>query len=82
MRMPERRWPKRALSYTPINRRRGRPTETWKKVIEQSMKDRAIEENEWVDRKRWRAKCEMRRRPYEPRCFFLFLTKLKILIHS
>lgn len=63
MRMKEERWPKRALQYEPSNRRRrGRPEMQWKEGINQTMADRAIEEEEWRDRKKWRSKCGMRQR--------------------
>ncbi|XP_044755011.1 uncharacterized protein LOC123313964 [Coccinella septempunctata] len=64
MRMDNTRWPKRALNYAPINRRKkGRPAISWMKGIENTMRDRAIAEDEWRDRKRWRSKCGMRQRP-------------------
>lgn len=63
MRMEQDRWPKKALMYQPTNRRRrGRPSRSWKEGIEQTMEDRAIHENEWIDRKVWRTKCGMRQR--------------------
>ncbi|KAK4875937.1 hypothetical protein RN001_012359 [Aquatica leii] len=63
-RMSDDRWPKRALEYIPPSRRRrGRPAQTWMSGIVDTMRDRAIQENEWENRKVWRAKCEMRQKP-------------------
>ncbi len=63
MRMGDERWPKRAIQYVPWNkRRRGRPTLEWREGIRKIMEDRAIEEEEWTDRKRWRSKCGMRQK--------------------
>jgi len=63
MRMEECRWPKRAFNYVPPNRRkRGRPTKTWIEGIRNTLKDRAIGEEEWKERDRWRSKCGMRQR--------------------
>lgn len=63
MRMEDTRWPKRALNYTPSNRRRrGRPRVSWRQNVEECMRDRAIDTEDWKDRKRWRSKCGMRQR--------------------
>ena len=63
MRMEETRWTKRAFRYMPQNRRRrGRPTAQWMEGIRRSMRDRAIEEDDWWDRRKWRSKCGMRHR--------------------
>lgn len=63
-RMGDQRWPKRAMKYTPQNRRkRGRPKISWKDGITNIMRDRAIEEGEWKDKDKWRSKCGMRQRP-------------------
>lgn len=63
MRMPEERWPKRALTYIPNKRRRrGRPSTSWLQGIKESMTDRAIKEGEWSDRKIWRDKCGKRQK--------------------
>ncbi|KAJ3659928.1 hypothetical protein Zmor_011590 [Zophobas morio] len=63
MRMGDERWPKRAIQYVPWNKRRiGRPTLEWREGIRKIMEDRAIEEEEWTDRKRWRSKCGMRQK--------------------
>ncbi|XP_050502979.1 uncharacterized protein LOC126882213 [Diabrotica virgifera virgifera] len=62
-RMNEDRWPKKALNYIPHQRRRrGRPSVAWEENVRHIMKDRAIKEDEWMDRKRWRSKCEKRQR--------------------
>ena len=64
MRMLEDRWPKRAMNYVPRKRRkRGRPAKTWMEGIRNAMEDRAIGEEEWQEKKRWRSKCGMRHRP-------------------
>lgn len=63
MRMEEHRWPRRALQYVPPNRRkRGRPPRTWRQGIEQFMMDRAMGEDDWRDRERWRLRCGMRQK--------------------
>lgn len=63
MRMEENRWPKKAMKYVPTNRRkRGRPALTWINGITEIMRDRAIDEEEWRNRERWRSKCGMRQR--------------------
>lgn len=63
MRMEENRWPKKAMKYVPANRRkRGRPALTWINGITEIMRDRAIDEEEWRNRERWRSKCGMRQR--------------------
>nr|CAH7751096.1 unnamed protein product [Callosobruchus chinensis] len=60
MRMQETRWPKRAFGYAPHNRRkREKPTTQWIDGIRKNMRDRAINEDEWKDRKKWRSKCGM-----------------------
>lgn len=44
MRMPHKRWTKRALNYAPPNRRRRRrPRVSWKQNVEHYMRDRAID---------------------------------------
>jgi len=63
MRMGEERWPKRVMNYRPPERRRrGRPALEWKEGIKNVMRDRAIDEEDWRDRKRWKSKCGMRQR--------------------
>ena len=53
MRMGKKRWPKKALTYTPQNRRRkGKLTTQWKTGIRKSMRDRAIEDDDWKDREK------------------------------
>lgn len=56
MRMGDNRLPKRALDYTPLDRRR-RPALSWRDM--ELMADRAIIEDDWMDR----AKCAMQQRP-------------------
>ena len=57
MRMEEKRWPKKALTYTPQNRKRkGRLTTQWRTGIRKSMRDRATEDDDWKDREKWRSK--------------------------
>lgn len=56
-RMNEDRWPNIALNYIPQHRRRrGRPSVAWEENIRKIMRDRAIEENEWKNKKRRRSK--------------------------
>lgn len=63
-RMGEERLPKNLLDYIPHRRRRrGRPEMTWEDNIRKIMEDRAIEEEDWRDRDRWRSKCGKRQRP-------------------
>lgn len=62
-RMEENRWPKKALDYTPPNKRkRGRPPATWINGVMATMRDRAIDEDAWRDKKIWRSKCGMRQK--------------------
>lgn len=62
-RMENERWPRRIMEYIPSNRRRrGRPAASWENNMEIAMRNRDIEKNEWMDRKRWRIKCGMRPR--------------------
>ena len=62
-RMGGERWPKRAMEYRPQSRRkRGRPTTTWLDGVDQYMRDRAINQEEWQNRAIWRSKCGMRRK--------------------
>lgn len=63
MRAGEDRWPKRAIEYAPRNRRRrGRPVISWEEGIRKTMRDRAIRDDEWQNREKWRSKCGMRQR--------------------
>ena len=60
-RMADSRWPKKAFTYNPPNKRkRGRPPTTWIKGVRNAMQDRALREGDWVNRKQWRSKCGMR----------------------
>ncbi|XP_060534529.1 uncharacterized protein LOC132706947 [Cylas formicarius] len=62
-RMNDERWPKRALKYTPKNRRKkGRPMTSWNDGIRNIMKDRAIKEDEWRNKDKWPSKCGMRQK--------------------
>lgn len=63
MRMTDERWPKRILNYVPQSkRRRGRPSTSWMQGIIQTMADRALNDEDWKNRKMWRSKCGMRQR--------------------
>ena len=54
LRMKEKRWPKKTFTYTPQNRRRkGRLTTQWRTGVRKSMRDRAIEDDDWKDREKW-----------------------------
>ncbi|XP_030765787.1 uncharacterized protein LOC115889851 [Sitophilus oryzae] len=62
-RMGGERWPKREMEYRPQSRRkRGRPTTTWLDGVDQYMRDRAINQEEWQNRTIWRSKCGMRQK--------------------
>ncbi|XP_060529935.1 uncharacterized protein LOC132704141 [Cylas formicarius] len=68
-RMNDERWPKRALKYTPKNRRKkGRPMTSWNDGIRNIMKDRAIKEDEWRNKEKWRSKCGMWQQPHSTTC--------------
>ena len=63
MRMEEKRWAKKALTYTSQNRRRKRRLTTrWRTGIRKTMRDRAIEDDDWKDREKWRSKFGMQHR--------------------
>ena len=56
-RMPEERWPKQILQYSPKGTRgRGRPTMKWKSHIINAMDDRGLQMGDWNDRQLWKQK--------------------------
>lgn len=61
-RMPDERWPKKMLEWTPNRRRkRGRPKTTWMRGVTEAMENRGINEEDWRDRDVWKRACEKRR---------------------
>jgi hypothetical protein len=53
--MEENRLPKKIYEWTPVERKkRGRPRNTWKKKANQSMDGRNLQEEDYLDRNRWR----------------------------
>lgn len=53
-RMPEYRWPRRALEWEPPGRRgRGRPRRTWLEEVEEEMAGRGLREGDWEVRDYW-----------------------------
>lgn len=64
MRMGNERWPRRIAEYSPLRRRkRGRPRRTWKQEIEDAMRKRDLQDNDWQDRRMWKLRCGMRQQP-------------------
>ena len=60
-RMGDDRWPRRIFEWNPIQRRkRGRPRTRWKDGVEASMGQRDLEEDDWLDRRKWKLGCEKR----------------------
>lgn len=63
-RMHSDRWPKKVWDWTPnIRRKRGRPPRNWAQEVHESMEARGLQEGDWLDKKAWRAGCEIRLRP-------------------
>lgn len=55
MRMQQQRWPKRLFQWTPAGRGiRGRPRRSWYQQIKEIMDTRGIQEEDALDRERWR----------------------------
>ncbi|XP_030751261.1 uncharacterized protein LOC115878795 [Sitophilus oryzae] len=62
LRMEHQRWPYRIYSWsTPGKRKRGRPRRSWNEAIRWAMEDRNLEEEDVLDRNRWRLGVGMRR---------------------
>ena len=54
-RMSEERIPKKMTEWWPPDRlKRGRPTTTWIQEIKTTMRERRLEEGQWVNREDWR----------------------------
>ncbi|XP_030746170.1 uncharacterized protein LOC115874999 [Sitophilus oryzae] len=57
------RWPKRAMEYRPkAEGKEDTYTTTWLDGVDQYMRDRAINQEEWQNRAIWRSKCGMRQK--------------------
>ncbi|XP_030767681.1 uncharacterized protein LOC115891369 [Sitophilus oryzae] len=62
LRMEHQRWPYRIYSWSPPGKRkRGRPRRSWNEAIRRAMEDRNLEEEDVLDRNRWRLGVGMRR---------------------
>jgi hypothetical protein len=60
-RMEEDRLPKKIHEWIPIERKkRGRPRHTWKKKTKHTMDGRNLQEEDYLDRNRWRLGCDIR----------------------
>jgi hypothetical protein len=60
-RMGEHRLPKKIYEWTPTERKKvGRPRNTWKKKAKQAMHGRNLQEEDYLDRNRWRIGCGIR----------------------
>ncbi|KAJ4439740.1 hypothetical protein ANN_07868 [Periplaneta americana] len=54
-RMPEDRWPKQILSWSPYGRKkRRRPRSTWRGRVARVKQERNFKDGDWQDRKLWR----------------------------
>jgi hypothetical protein len=53
------RLPKKIYEWTPIERKKRRPRNTWKKA-KQAMDGRNLREEDYLDRNRWRLGCGLR----------------------
>ena len=57
VRMEDKRWPKRIMTWSPEGRRRrGQPEIKWEKEVEKVMKQRTLTCDDAIDRKPWQLK--------------------------
>lgn len=55
--MLEERWPNKVLHWNPPERiKRGKPTETWTEGVEETMKSRNFQIDDYRERENWRRK--------------------------
>jgi hypothetical protein len=59
-RMDKARLPRNILEWCPPGRRKGRPRNSWMQEVTTGMREKGINNMEWVDREEWRIKIKLK----------------------
>ena len=60
-RIDEERLPRKILEWCPLGKRRkGRPRKSWMQGVTTGMREKGINNMEWVDREEWRRKIKLK----------------------